>query len=158
MLKLLYFAEREALAEYGSSITGSTFSSLEHGPVSSDVYSLIQGTLVWDRWSCYLENDGPVVCLKREPSNDHLCEADEELIRKHWDAHAGTFDPSAFPKALVAYSHTLPEWKKPPAQGSIPILQRSVWAAQGVSSKNMDTFELWDDAAMSLHRRGESNA
>ena len=110
VLKLLYFAEREALATYGTTITGGTFYALEHGPIVSEVYALIKGKLASKRWSTYLKSDQNDVVLISQPSNDYLSKVDEKLLRKHWELHRGKVG-SGYPKALVEYSHSLPDRK-----------------------------------------------
>jgi len=118
--------------------------------VASEVLDLINGKATSQRWSEYLETVGDDVVLKHEPSDDYMCDAHEELIRKHWNAHVGTFDPLKFPTALVEYSHTLPEWTDPRGS-SVPISQLRIWECQGVSREQIAAFMHWDDAAMSMH-------
>ena len=43
LLKLLYIADRELLAETGRTITGDRVVAMDHGPVLSQVYDLIKG-------------------------------------------------------------------------------------------------------------------
>ena len=43
LLKLLYIADRELLAESAASLTGDRAYAMKHGPVLSHVYSLIKG-------------------------------------------------------------------------------------------------------------------
>lgn len=40
--KILYFADREHLAKYGTSITGDTYYKMQYGPVPSTVYDIIK--------------------------------------------------------------------------------------------------------------------
>src|SRR5258705_6624824 len=41
LIKLLYFADREALLRWGSPITADTFYSMDRGPVLSRVHDLV---------------------------------------------------------------------------------------------------------------------
>jgi uncharacterized phage-associated protein len=43
LIKLLYLAERQAMAKWGESMSGDKFVSMPHGPVLSETYSLISG-------------------------------------------------------------------------------------------------------------------
>lgn len=51
LLKLLYLAERQAMAKWGESMSGDKFVSMPHGPVLSETYSLISGETegYWNR-------------------------------------------------------------------------------------------------------------
>ena len=152
VLKLLYLAEREALAKYGTSITGSQFYSLPHGPISSEVYGLIKGDWQSERWSAYLRSDGNDVVLIRERSNDWLREADEELLMKHWDEHRCG---DGFPDALVGFSHDLPEWSRPRGEKSVPITERQMLEAQGVGWERIDAVERLQEGVRAMHNLGE---
>jgi uncharacterized phage-associated protein len=43
LLKLLYIADREMMAEAGAPITGDRAVAMDHGPVLSHVYDLVKG-------------------------------------------------------------------------------------------------------------------
>jgi len=145
VLKLLYFAERQAIAE-GSMITRSTFFSLQRGPVSSEVLDLINGKTSSTRWSEYLATVGDDVVLKQEPCDDYLCDAHDEWIRKHWGLHAGTFGPLAFPTALVEYSNTLPEWQDPGDNERVPISHEDILRAHNLAPEHIaEILEGFDD-------------
>src|SRR4051794_8455100 len=64
LLKLLYIADRESLAERGSPIIGGRVSALDNGPLHSDVYDLIKGVHEdFQDWSAVFGNDGHTVVL-----------------------------------------------------------------------------------------------
>jgi Protein of unknown function (DUF4065) len=43
LLKLLYIADREMMAEAGAPVTGDRAVAMDHGPVLSHVYDLVKG-------------------------------------------------------------------------------------------------------------------
>jgi uncharacterized phage-associated protein len=73
MLRLLYIADREWLAETGESITGDCACAMECGPVLSNVYDLIRGdgpgAGVWD---AYIHKEGYAVELVADPGRGEL--------------------------------------------------------------------------------------
>jgi len=155
LLKVLYLAEREALALYGSTITGATFVSMQYGPVACEVYQLIKGERACARWAEYLASKGDDVVLLQDPSNDYTCRGHEQLVKKHWEAHRDGIVPGEHPTALVAYSHTLPEWRDPAGQGEVLITQRQMLEAQGVSEDMIEDMERLDDEMMVFLQLGE---
>ena len=147
-LKLLYLADREALAMTGTSITGGTFYSMGKGPVISEVLQLIHGDRKSNRWSQFLETDGHVLVLKPGWTNRRVARGFEAMIRKHWEQHH--VDPLAYPDELIEFMHGLPEWKEPKPGGRIPITHRQIWAAQKVPDEVVETFELQHEAWESM--------
>ena len=73
LLKLLYIADREWLAETGESITGDRAYAMKYGPVLSNVYDLIKGdgstAGVWDD---YIHTEGYAVELVADPGRGEL--------------------------------------------------------------------------------------
>ncbi|MCL2824233.1 MAG: hypothetical protein FWD57_09600 [Polyangiaceae bacterium] len=98
------------------------------------------------RWSEFLATVGSDVVLKQEPSNDYLCDAHDEWIRKHYGSHVGTFDPLEFPTTLVEYSHTFPEWQDPGANERVPISHGDILRAHNLTPEHVaDILEGFDD-------------
>ena len=147
-LKLLYLAERDALARTGMSITGGTFYSLSKGPVTSEVLDLIKGKRKSNRWSRFLETVGRDLVLKDGWTNRRVARGFEAMIRGHWDTHR--IDPVAYPEDLIEFTHTLPEWKDPKEKKRLPITHRQIWEAMGVSREAVETFELQYEAWTSM--------
>jgi uncharacterized phage-associated protein len=73
LLKLLYIADREWLAETGESITGDRACAMKYGPVLSSVYDLIKGNGskagVWDD---HVHTEGYAVALVADPGRGEL--------------------------------------------------------------------------------------
>src|SRR5207245_9735418 len=75
MLKLLYIAERELLAETGSLLTADRPCAMDNGPVLSKTYNLIKERGPTDQqttWSHYLHTDGYDLVLKDDPGHGEL--------------------------------------------------------------------------------------
>jgi len=123
LLKMLYIADRIALDRMEQPITGDCAYSMKYGPVLSGVYDLIKGQNANDAlplWSKYIgrpDNDKNFVELLVDPSDDYLCEEEEEIIQKVY-AQFGHLDPFD----VAEWTHGLPEWQKPPKNSRIPIV------------------------------------
>ena len=64
LIKLLYIADRELLAESGRTLTGDRAVAMKNGPVLSRVYDLIKGIAVpAEDWGRYLRSEGYKVVL-----------------------------------------------------------------------------------------------
>jgi len=153
-LKLLYFADREALALSGASTTRGSYVSMAKGPVISEVYDLIKGQRRSEYWSAHLAVDGYDLVLKQEPVYENLSDGDEDLLRKHWTTHQGAFSPSSFPSKLIEFSHGLPEWEAPPSGGALPIPEQRILEVQGLSADAIAA--CMDDAARNRYVAGLS--
>lgn len=128
LIKLLYFADREALLTWGRPITTDRYVSMDNGPVVSHVYNLIMEEQVpgsesfWRRHISEPSNY-KVRLLVDEISSNELSRAEEHLLDDTFTKYGpmGRWE-------LVRISHTLPEWQDP--RGSaIPIEYRDIFAA-----------------------------
>lgn len=119
LIKLLYLADREALARLGRSITTDTYVSMDKGPVLSHVLDRInEGPSPNDPsfWAQHITPSGNYeVTLAIDPSDDLLSEAEEELLDAVFRAH-GHLNRWE----IVDLVHELSEWKDPHG-GAIPI-------------------------------------
>ena len=111
LLKLLYIADRECLAEEGDTITGDRVSALKKGPVLRTVLNLIKGvdsqSYLWQQYiesRFNQESKRTEVFLKKHPGEDKLYAFEKDILRSVSDRHEG--------KNLVEYTHTFPEWRK----------------------------------------------
>ena len=119
LIKLLYLADRVALDRMDDTITGDNYVSMDHGPVLSKVYDLINHGPIYDKdnpWFRYI-SPPQKYCVKlyADPGNDELCEEEEKIIEGVYKmfGHINVWE-------LSNLTHFIPEWQNP--RGSaIPI-------------------------------------
>lgn len=71
LLKLLYIAYRESLAETGRSMTNDRVVAMKHGPVLSEVYYLVESKHpANDQWGEFLRKDAYVLRAGRRPRDE----------------------------------------------------------------------------------------
>lgn len=132
LIKMMYAAERRALAEWHRPITGDSFVSMEKGPVLSRTYDLIKGTILSSnsdmvKWSRYFSpRDGNNIRLIDEPDLDYLSEME-----------VGALDNAAteimklmkkYGKVVDVLHERWPEWKDPTklGRGCVPLSVKEV--------------------------------
>jgi uncharacterized phage-associated protein len=119
LIKLLYLADREALARWGRPITTDIYFSMDKGPVLSHVLDRInEGPSPEDPsyWAQHITPSGNYeVTLTTDPDGDLLSEAEDELLDSVFKAHGHLSRWK-----IVDLVHTLPEWQNP-SGGAIPI-------------------------------------
>jgi len=113
LLKMLYIADRESLAEEGHTITGDFVNALPRGPILRTVLNLIKNKdSQSEQWhyfigTCYNVSTRrlDVFAKKYVPLEEgELCRFEKEILDRVFQEHRG--------KDLVAYTHTFLEWKK----------------------------------------------
>lgn len=147
-VKLVYLADRENIARYGSPILEERRVSMKHGPVNSYTYNHIKGEVP-------PENDGGwgEFVRDREEHNvglaynnlttddlDELSDAEIETLEKVWDRY-GRMDQWE----LVEFTHdqkNIPEWSDPQGDGSKTITLEKMLSAIGVPSYKDHAAEL----------------
>jgi len=127
LLKMMYGAERDALARWHRPITGDSFASMKKGPVLSRTYDLIKGTVLSTnsdmvKWAKHFApRDGNNVKMIAKPDLEFLSEREIEVLEKSLREIAALIKR----KGLIADAlHELwPEWKNPAdyGRGSIPL-------------------------------------
>jgi uncharacterized phage-associated protein len=130
LMKLLYIADREALAETGRSITGDRYSALDHGPVLSGLYNIMKDEDARSlEWRKHFTRDRYYLKAKGDPGVGQLSRYEVRKLREVADRFSGTdvWD-------IVKHTHTFAEWKKnEPADGSSnPIQLTDVLCALGI--------------------------
>ena len=119
LLKLLYFADRHALLNWGRPITFDWYVSMSHGPVLSFTLDKINATKQQDNssyWHNYIsERQEHEVHLINNAPNDQLSPAEENALRSVWKEY-GHMDQYE----ISERSHKLPEWQNPEGS-SLPI-------------------------------------
>jgi hypothetical protein len=118
LIKFLYLLDRTALLKWGSPITGDSYLSMRWGPLLSHTHDLITEDLPEDEsnasfWKTHIQQRGYDVELIRDPGNDELSKADEELITKIFDSSFAKYKELNYNRfEFCEYLHTvLPEYK-----------------------------------------------
>lgn len=143
LIKLLYLADREALARWGRSITTDVYVAMPHGPVLSQVLDLINeepdpgADDVESAWSRYIsEPDHYEVSLKKdEVPGDLLSEAEDGLLDEIFAKYGHLTRWQ-----LRDFVHTLPEWRDPQG-GALPITVADILKAQQKSPEEIRAVE-----------------
>jgi uncharacterized phage-associated protein len=139
LIKLLYYADRQALLEKGRPITGDQMVSMDKGPVLSKTYDLIRSTgNVGRDWHEYVsERTGgfTVRLAKTDPETDKLSSYELGVLAEIDKRHGSKdrFD-------LSAESHRLPEWVDPDGS-SIPIDALDILRVEHRSEKDIRETE-----------------
>jgi uncharacterized phage-associated protein len=153
LLKMLYIADRIALARMEQPITGDHYISVDYGPVLSGVYDLIKGKPIDNAlplWSKFISpRNEHYVSLLNDPGNEDLCEEEEEIIQQVYQAF-GHLDPF-----LVAeWTHDLPEWEDPHGS-AIPIAVEDILRNVGKSDEEIN--EIQQEAVREAYLDGVLN-
>ena len=132
LIKLLYIADRELLAESGRTLTGDRAVAMKNGPVLSRVYDLIKGIAVPpEDWGRYLRSEGYKVVLVEDPGRGELTKRELEKLHDLSERYRSVSTP-----ALSAHTHKFPEWVRSFRLGtSTPIPWRDALEATGHGEK-----------------------
>jgi uncharacterized phage-associated protein len=131
-IKLIYLADRESLRVTGFPMTGDSFASLPHGPVSRAVCDLFRGERSSNgEWGGLVKTEGYDGVLVGEPAADELSRFEKETIDALWQRFKGMNQ-----WRLRDFTHGLPEYQDPHGS-SIPIypgqvLLQSGWTLQRI--------------------------
>lgn len=134
LIKLLYLADRKALALRGRPITGDKMVSMPHGPVLSRIYDQIkcgdQDETEGQAWFEYLTERQNREISVREPNPplDELSEFERTILLEIHTEYA-----HLSPSQLRGITHELPEYQDPEGS-SLPIDPATILRAEG-----------WDD-------------
>ncbi len=132
LLKLLYIADRQSIAETLRPITGDDAVAMDHGPVLSQTYRLIRGeagqtNAIWDDYIVKKGKRDHI--LANDPGDQRLSEYELTKLRAVSALHRGMTDYQ-----IADETHKFPEWiKNQPAEGGneqIPL--RDVLDALGM--------------------------
>ena len=138
LIKLLYLADREALAQWGRSITTDTYVSMDKGPVLSHILDRInEGPSPEDPsfWAQHITPSGDYeVTLTIDPNGELLSEAEDELLDKIFKDHGRLSR-----REIVDLVHKLPEWQDP-GGGAIPIHYADILKAQKKDPAEIDAI------------------
>lgn len=142
LIKLLYLADRQALAETGTSITGDTYYAMANGPVLSTLYDLIRGKGSDDMkimWNSVFAKDGyDIYALSENISYGELSEYEEKVL----DDIDEKYHNMTYTKMinLVHNKEICPEWNKP-VNGAKLIKPESILLFSGWSDEDIDIWK-----------------
>ena len=135
LVKMLYDANRESLLQFGRSITGDSFFSMEHGPVVSQTYAFLNGTprasrSVVEKWSHFISpRSGNTVKIVEgsKPEIGYLSKREIDLL------DISFAKVKAVKGTLSDWAHRVfPEWEKVPANTSKPLPAERIFEKQNV--------------------------
>lgn len=128
LLKLLYIADRELLAETGRPLTGDDAVAMKHGPVLSRVYDLIKGVAPTDGpWGDHIQTVNYSVVLNADPGRGKLSKGEVEKLHEVTDRFRSLDDFEVSER-----THEFQEWRDHHAPGtSTPIPWQDMLRAQG---------------------------
>ena len=141
LIKLLYWADRAALARWGRPITTDRHVSMDRGPVLSHVLDLVNDGDVPDEgliWGAAVSApDNYEVQLKADPGDDELSEAEVGVLEEVWAA----IRPHEPLGALLNWRTGCPNGKNPVGQRDPQRSYRDILAAQGIGDEEIEAIE-----------------
>lgn len=106
--KIMYFADKLHLNEFGRFITGDTYIAMDYGPVPSHAYDYLKEVRKAGHDN-EIEMRGYYVLPRRKPALDKLSESDveclDEALRKYGDLSFGQLTDASHDKA---WQQTIP--------------------------------------------------
>lgn len=137
LLKLLYIADRESIAETGDAITGDRVVAMDQGPVLSNLYDIIKGIHITStEWNRFIERQQYRIALVKDPGNGLLCPYEIEKLEQVSADHAHLNDWE-----IVNQTHDFPEWKRHYVPGtSCPIPVKDILGAVGYSEPDIQAI------------------
>lgn len=91
VVKLIYFADKKHLHEWGRTITGDKYAKMRFGPVPSATYDMlkaVRGERDWERdLRPYFEVTGNSVTARIHPELDELSDSDIQCLDEVFEEH-----------------------------------------------------------------------
>ena len=137
---MLYLADRDSMAKWEEPITGDNPTSMEFGPVLSNIYDLTKGDCPWARqeWSPFIsdaDSQTNRVTLISDPGIRELSKAEINILESVFERfHDFTW------KQMKDYSHQLKEYDDP-GKSSAPIKMDRIFAALGKTEQQIHEAE-----------------
>lgn len=139
LMKLMYLADRESMAQFEEPMSDDAWFAMDKGPVLSNVLNLIQGSSMSGQWDSWVAQ-APVpheVSLARPGAGrdrfDELSDADLEILDAVWDRFGGMTRWD-----LVDYTHKeCSEWRDP-NRSALPIPPQDVFRALGKTDEESE--------------------
>jgi hypothetical protein len=148
LIKFLYLADRAALLNWGTPLTGDTYLSMRWGPVLSATHDLITEPVPEQEdatsfWRTHVATDHYDVVLTRDPGNEELSLADEELIAGIFNTYHAKFrELGSNPFDFCEYLHTLlPEYRTAQHGQRFPLDHHDILVAGKKSPEDIREVE-----------------
>ncbi len=148
LIKKLYYADRSALLQWGKTITGDSFASMDQGPVVVTIYDLFKGkgsrgNLV--EWNNVVQREGNTVTLRKSTDKNILSEREIELLEETRRLI------NRVPGKIAKWIHqNCPEWKDPRGS-SIPIDPSVILRLAKKSEEEISEIEKANDELRRLN-------
>jgi uncharacterized phage-associated protein len=108
LLKLLYIADRESVAETGRPIIGSKVVAMRNGPLHSRIYSLVKGEDIAEpEWAQCFQTIGVTIQELQHPGVSQLARYEVRKLKEVHDRYQNTDT-----WALVEETHNFEEWRQ----------------------------------------------
>jgi hypothetical protein len=153
VVKVLYDANRQSLLEFGRSITGDHFSSMEHGPVVCQTYDLLKGnkdmgTPFRNEWGRFITpRDGNIVGIvpNSNPEIGYLSRREVQLL-EHSFARV-----KAITGRIDVWAHkAFPEWEKVKPGTSKPLPAERIFEEEHRPKEEIEALTKEIDELTSL--------
>lgn len=110
-IKMLYLADKEALAKWAEPITGDSVAMMRYGPVLSAIYDLTKGDCpscreFWEPYISDADEETNTVSLRSDPGEDELSKAERQILTSVYEKFRGYNW-----KQMRDYCHGLPEYE-----------------------------------------------
>lgn len=137
-IKMLYLADREALAKWGEPITGDNAVLMKYGPVLSTIYDLTKGQSrtvrsFWERFITDADEETNRLFLKSDPGNDELSKAEIKIL----EAVYSKFKNYTW-KRMRDYCHTALREYEDVGTTSKPLPPERILKALGKSQREIE--------------------
>lgn len=129
LLKLLYIADREMLAQHAHPITGDQAIAMKRGPVLSRTYDLILGNTEDPLWRKFVRREHYEAVLVEDPGQGQLS---KDALSKLQELTTRYQDKDEW--AMSEETHAFEEWRRswvPGSESSCPIRWEDALIAQG---------------------------
>lgn len=146
LLKLLYLADREALNNWDSTITGDSYAAMKNGPILSLTYDLINNRgsdFEQCEWDVNFNKENYDLILKSSIVYDELSTAELTLL-KDVDLKFKNFNYSKMIDYIHDNNKLFPEYKNP-GDSSTPIRLKDILKALGRSDKDIKSILSEED-------------
>jgi uncharacterized phage-associated protein len=142
LIKMLYYADRLALTEWGNSITGDSFASLKKGPIVSEIYNFMKDPATRPNqnpneieWRESFGRTGNNISLRKAVEVDVLSEREIYVLEKSRKTIGGIRG------SVANWLHdNCPEWEDPHGS-SIPIDPATILRIAGRSDEEINEIE-----------------